>query len=132
MAVLTGTTGDVTITGSDGVTAFIFQWSADVTREIFDASSFDTANNSREKIGGPMQLVGSCQAHCAGTTPTLTDMQTDDFAGTAGFVLSPSTGETWTFKGIISGISMTVEKNGQAIITMNFESTGTIAVASSA
>lgn len=132
MALITGLTGDATIpSGEAGTEVALFRWSADVAQEIFDGTTFDDTGGSRRKIGGAHDLKGTAEGYCGDTTiPTLGKLITSGTTGTADFVLTSSTGDTYTFTGIVSNVNTVVEKvGGPVLVTMTFESSGPIVVA---
>lgn len=131
MAIQTGVRGDVTNATGDGVDAFIFQWSADFQREVFDISNFDDDTNARFKLGGMYHLVGTCQAYLDnGAPPAIADFLTEDFIPTATIVLQTFAAKTYTFKAIISNMNVAMEKRGQSIVTLSFESSEAVTAAS--
>lgn len=132
MAAITGVLGGVTIpSGAGGVTANIFEWSANTPRDIHDATTFDSDTNARTKVGGMYDLKGTCQAYMDdGGLPILTHIQTANAPPVAAFVLTAHTGKTYTFPGIISDIGNVVQKaQGLSVVTLTFESSGDIVVA---
>jgi hypothetical protein len=126
-----GVSGWVVIPGGAGGQAGLIQrWDAEVIREDFDGTVFTDGShiNARKTLGGMHHLVGSCEAIIDDAAiPVLTHMQTEDASPTAGFELN-AVGSThgYTFSGILSRISLNVERRGQARVTMNFESSGAI------
>lgn len=131
MSVITGVGGSATIpSAAGGGTITIFRWNADYQREVFDATGFSTSGNRRAKIGGMHHLVGTVEGWCdTAGVPTLGTLATDNAAATADFILQTATGDTYTFSGIIGSINVVVERVGQAIATLGFESSGAITVA---
>lgn len=129
MAYTSGVKGLCTIpVGAGGLNGFIRRWDAEIAGELFDATTWENQTNHPESIRGLHDLKGSCEAIFDGdATPVLTHMQTEDAVATAGFALY-MIGSTrgYTFAGFLSNIDITVEKRGQAIVVMSFESSGAI------
>lgn len=128
MAYTSGVGGAVTLpSGAGGQTGLIRTWNATIAQEIIDATTFSDSGNMRTKIGGMYDLKGTCEAIFDGSAvPALGTLVTADSAGTSGFVLLLSSGESYDFTGIISNIGISIEKTGQAIVTMTFESDGEV------
>ncbi len=130
MAKLTGATGSITIPdAAGGQDHLVTAWRGNLTREIHDGTTFDDAGNARRKIGGAYHITGSCDAWLDDTDPPLIGTMDDvDGAPTTGFILTATTGRTYTFDGIISDIAPSVEKVGQARVTITFESSGDVVI----
>lgn len=129
MAYTSGVKGLCTIpAGAGGLNGFIRRWDAEIAGELFDATTWENQTNHPESIRGLHDLKGSCEAIFDGdTTPVLTHMQTEDAAPVAAFALYLiSSTHGYTFAGLLSIIDITVEKRGQAVVVMSFESSGTI------
>lgn len=136
MPAITGVLGDCTIPYDDvvNVVVNIISWSAQITREVHESTSFSNRKNMRLKTGGMMHLVGTCEAHMDDSIiPILTHMQLENAAPLSGFVLQTTglnTGGTdysYDFDGIVSNIHMNVLKAaGLSTVTMSFESSGPI------
>ncbi len=132
MATLTGVGGSVTL--GEGPTLNIFEWNADIRRDVFDDSDFSSATNSREKVGGMADLVGTCRGTMAGGLtdgpPGIGTMATEHGAGSGGFFLeSEGVGnKNYKFSGILTSVQTTVLKTDRIIVTVGFESTGAVTV----
>lgn len=131
MATLTGVGGTVTL--GEGPTLNIFEWNADIRRDVFDDSDFSSTGRAREKVGGMADLVGTCRGTMAGGLtdgpPSIGEMaSTTEFEGTAGFFLeSEGVGnKNYKFKGILTSVQTTVTKTDRIIVTVGFESTGEV------
>lgn len=128
MAAITGIDGSVTIPAvAGGQTGLIYRWSADIEREIIDITSFDDSGSAKVKAGGMHQLTGSCEAYFDSTALPVIDGDSgltvaDAVATVADFELQTKTGDKYTFGGLITSIRVAVEKVGQCIVTMNFQS----------
>lgn len=125
---VTGVNGSVTIpTAAGGQTGLIYRWNGRFEREVKDVTTFDDSGNARVKRGGMMKVTGSCEAYFNGTTPAIDSGATGgvaiaDAIVQGGFVLQAATGNTYSFSGAMSSIRIATEKNGDSIVTMNFES----------
>lgn len=144
--VISGLFGTVTIPAAAGAQNIQFsQWTARLTRDIHDVTPFiitgteSQVDNAREKIGGLMHLVGSATgflmvSSTSGGAPTLGTAPNalDSAKGTplAGFFLHshrPSLAN-YKFTGIIGEIAPTVDRQGNAGVSVSFESSGAIEV----
>lgn len=132
MAYTSGVKGLCTIPaaalGNTTAVGFIRRWDAEIAGELFDATTWENLTNHPESIRGLHDLKGSCEAIFDGDdTPQVTRMQVEDALLTAGFALY-MIGSThgYTFGGIISILDITVEKRGQALVALSFESSGAI------
>lgn len=128
MSMITGVDGSATIpAGAGGTTITIFRWNADIQREVFDATGFGADSNRRVKIGGMYHLVGTAEGWLdTDGVPVLGSLITSNAAVTAGFVLQSQSTDTYTFSGIVGNINVVVERVGQAIATISFESSGAV------
>jgi len=134
---VTGVGGKVTIPdAAGGTTGFITSWRADITREVIDATTFDDLTNARTKLGGMYDLKGSCEAWFAkDDVPDIADFLIEDAEPTAVATFEligvrddavSANNKGYNFGGIISSLSINVEKVGQARVTISFESSGDI------
>jgi hypothetical protein len=129
MATLTGAGGSVTL--ADGPSINIFEWSADVRRDIFDDSNFNDAKNARTKMGGMADLAGSCRGTMkSGTTPTFGSMATEHTPPTAAFYLEADNANNTNYKFAANLTNMTIEvrKTDRIIVSVSFQSSGAVAV----
>lgn len=134
MAYTSGVKGSVTIPGAalgsgniDPV-GLIRRWDAEIAGELFDATTFENQTNHPETIRGLHDLKGSCEAIFDGANKLdLTNLQTVDQGPTAAFALYLiASTHGYTFSGIISIVDLTVERRGQALAVITFESSGAI------
>lgn len=134
MAFTSGVKGHINIpSGAGGLNGFFRQWRASIEGELFEATTWENQTNHPESIRGLHDLKGSGIAIFDGdATPVLTHMQTEDADAVANFELhlikavNPSNFTGYGFSGLLSIIDVTVEKRGQAIVVMSFESSGAI------
>ncbi|KKN19684.1 hypothetical protein LCGC14_0943280 [marine sediment metagenome] len=134
MATLTGVDGSVTL--AEGPVLNIFEWNADLRRDIFDDSDFTDATNARKKLGGMADLVGTCRGTITGAVgagggpPAIGTMATEHGVGTAGFELESqgATAKNYKFTGILTSVQTTTTKTDRIICTVAFESSGAVAV----
>jgi hypothetical protein len=127
MASLTGCAGGPSIN--------IFEWSADLRRDIYDDSDFNSATNARSKMGGMADLVGTIRGRAKeGTTPdfgTTSGMDAEHATAAANFYLVTQGGTTdsnYKFSGLLSQMRISTPKVGQIEVTANFESSGAVLV----
>lgn len=142
MAATTGVSGRVVIPLSTGggQIGLIKRFTLDIQSDIIDSTTFDSLSsgipsNARSKRRGMAHAVGTAEAWFnAGTVPRINIMKgLNAVPTTADFelYLSDDLGGTpsqkgYKFKGMMSAITVNVQKTGQAVVTMNFESSGTI------
>lgn len=134
MAYTSGVKGLCTIPGAALGTAnidpvgLIRRWDAEFAGELFDATTFENQTSHPETIRGLHDVKGSCEAIFDGANKLdLTNLQTADQAATAAFALYMiSSTHGYTFSAIISILDLTVERRGQALAVISFESSGAI------
>lgn len=132
MAYTSGVKGTITIpaaaTGSAVVTGFIRRGDITIEGEVFDVTAFENQTNHPEFIRGVHDAKGTCEAVFDGAnTLEMSDLQTEDAAPTAGFKLwCIKDTHGYQFAGMISILDITVEKRGQAVLNISYESSGTI------
>lgn len=134
---VSGTTGSVTIPAAAGgiagtpTTGLVFRWNGRFEREVKDVTTFDDSGSARVKRGGMMSVTGTCDAYFNATMPGIDSSQPvgvtsgvgdADGGGVAGFVLQAFTGRTYTFPAITRTIRHNIEKTGDSIVTMTFQS----------
>ena len=122
MAAITGTTGN--ITGSTTVIINPFRWSADWIREQHNASVFGDEWDTMTV--GLHHLSGEAEGWHDDTTAISTaNFKTDAVA----FVLTASTGRTYSFSGNFTSFEVTSATGELVRWRCSFESTATITVA---
>ena len=129
MGAISGVTGTIAIPAGMGAASalVVVSWRATITRDIFDITSFANAFNAKESMAGMYDLKGTCEGFLgsAATLYATTAFTTADQAPVTGFVLTASTGRTFTFDGLISKFSPTVDKRGMNRFSLDFESSYT-------
>lgn len=127
MAAIVGNTGTVSIQPSGGGTEQLlnlFQWGGNWVREDFDSSIFTAS--AVAITPGLHKMTGTCEGFTDDTTAlNLATALADGLD----FVLTSSTGRTYTFDGILTDISPLSEVGQLARFTASFESDGAIATA---
>lgn len=127
---LSGAKGEVTIGAGEDVLVNVFEWEADVQRDIFDDSHFDgDVHGGKTKVGGMAKLNGRCTGFArAGVTTKLATIQTPGAATGAAFVLETdnATGDGYSFTGKVFNVTPTVNKVNLIGVTFNFESLGLV------
>tara|TARA_R100000458_G_scaffold159_1_gene105 strand:- start:300 stop:695 length:396 start_codon:yes stop_codon:yes gene_type:complete len=124
MARIVGNEGTVSISGH-GITANA--WSMSVSRVVSDVTAF--GDNSSNFVGGIPTYTGSISGFmakdAASTAPALehTSFNSDDESD---IVLTAASGCTYTGKGVISGVSISTSKTGDATISFDFSFTGDV------
>jgi len=122
-----------TITPDDFI--HFFEWHATIARDLIEDSGFDQAINWKQNVGGLYDLKGTAigtlkkgvalpgldATHGAG-------VQNVTGASTGDFTLTVATGDTYTFKGIVSSWKTVVRKPDRVIVTIGFESHAAVAV----
>tara|TARA_R100000655_G_scaffold25910_1_gene53456 strand:- start:1864 stop:2259 length:396 start_codon:yes stop_codon:yes gene_type:complete len=127
MARIVGNEGNVSL-GSHGITANA--WSMSVSRVVSDVTAF--GDNSSSFVGGIPTYTGSISGYmskdAAATAPALehTSFNSDD---TCAIVLTAASGCTYTGTGVISGVSISTTKTGDATISFDFSFTGDVSEA---
>lgn len=137
MAIITGVSGTVTIPEAElgfdvgsatAINATVFVWSATMSRDIFPADVFDGSSTAKLKIGGLHQLTGTLEGFMDKVLAfDFGTMTTADHPGsTADFVLNSDASDSYTFKGLISSVTMNVTKGAVATFTCAFRSVSAI------
>lgn len=133
MAAINGTTGTISLGTAipAGLVALASRWSADLTRETADVTPFDPGaadDNARVNIGGLQTMSGTAEGFLDSAVKFVTSVFDTDGAA-AEFVLTASTGRTYTFQGIVTGFSPSAEVGVPNSWTCSFVSDGPIVVA---
>lgn len=148
MATRTGVEGTVLFPNAAALVGLppslhISEWSADLRRDVFDDSSFSSTSHARSKVGGMADLAGTCRAWAdrddhvlLGGMDTVIANVLGGLPSTADFELregvistGPETLARYTFRGIISSISIAVVKTERVAYDISFESSGAISAA---
>lgn len=134
--IISGVKGSITInTGliqfgsSSNVTSRVLRWSLSIAREEHDTTAFGISNNMRTFVGGMASFTGRCEGYLDDTESLdVTQLENEDQAA-AEFVLTATTGRTYTFNGIITGVDMGIEKGAHSSFSLTFRGSGAITVA---
>jgi len=131
MAVHTGTTGAITVipaAGSDFVAALHpNRWSLDMGMETVEATAFSPTSNARTRLPGLSAHSGSAEG-LLDSTSTWNETDTFNTPLLCGFLLTATTGQTYTFSGWITGFSPSVGVGETATWTCTFDVTGAVEV----
>lgn len=120
-----------------GTDIHIYEWHATFTRDLIEDSGFDQATNWKQNVGGMYDLKGTAIATqmVGRNSPMGADVGNvvgfEDQNATVSandFTLQTVTGDTYTFKGIISSIRTVTRKTDRVIVTIAFESHGEVTV----
>ena len=134
MAMLTGLDGNFAF--DSGFAIDINTWSADVTIETTDVSSFDAKGTGvnvgwRERI----PVMGSLTATASGflehdADPAAADVLDGAAFDTAAMIgtltLTAQSGDTWSCAAVLTGVSISVTVGSASTGSYSFESNGTI------
>lgn len=132
MATLTGVGGSVTIAEIATAAALhFFEWSLDIQRDVIDDSNFSDASNARTFIDGLYHGVGRARATAAQSQALqLGKLDVEHAQPTADFELRSQTGAVahtaYTFSGIITGLTVAVNKRDRVFYDVAFETSGDI------
>lgn len=134
MAVVSGIGGSanipdaVTSDGSTGAVAInIYKWTANVTREIYDASVFGSAVNWKTKVGGIADLQGTAEVWHDDTALAFVEDFTDLAAPAAGFTLVIGGVKKYSFTGLINSHQITdIKTGGLVVAVISFENSGAV------
>jgi len=129
---ITGKDGTVTWASGDGFVSGaidINAWSLNITQEVINSSAFgDSYTMSPTFMGGQVGATGSISGLAtdggvafdpASITGTLAQM-----------VLLTNATDKYTFDAVLSGCTTSVNRNGEATVSINFTASGQITAAS--
>lgn len=123
-ATIQGTNGACAITG---YASKINQWSANIQIKVVETTGFsDGGFRTREPV--QIFLEGSAAGtltygDAAGPAPTLSTLAS---LAPVSITLTATTGKTFTFSAVVTGISITRPVDGKADVTFNFKSAGPV------
>ena len=108
----------------------IYEWTADVSRDVHEADDWNDALNAVVHLGGAYDLKGSCKAWFHGLSPVLDDFQTIAGTPTAAFhLIRNTTGPiNYKFTGIVSAFVELFTRQGMIAVEVQFESSGEVSV----
>ena len=120
-----------------GTQIHFYEWHATFTRDLIEDSGFDAADNWKTVVGGMYDLKGTALATqmVGQESPLGADVGNvvgfEDQNATVSandFTLQAVTGDTYTFKGIVTSIRTVTRKADRIIVTVSFESHGDVTV----
>ena len=134
MAAIHGRTGDINFAGATDLDTggahklLASAWSSSIDRDVFDVTPFSPTSNARARIGGLHGMTGTVSGFLDDTVgPDLSHMTSDE--APAAFVLTSVTSRTYSFNGILSNFSPSVDVQGANTWSASFESDGPITIA---
>lgn len=126
---LAGTLGNVSF-GSETQQTEITEWNATIESDMFPDGDFGSTQYFSTETRGMYDLKGTARGLvAAGVLPALTFLP-DGALPSGAFVLTSDSGNTYSFTGVISNLSVKTPKKGLAEFTVTFESSGAISYAS--
>jgi hypothetical protein len=133
MAVITGKDGTVTFGSVNGVNSggiSVNAWTLNISRDIINISAFgDTDTEYVTNLGGQISATGSISGV---VTDGGAPFRPDALTGTeADLVLSTDGTDNYTVTAIVTGGSVSVNRNGEATCSLNFVTSGAISTPSS-
>lgn len=132
---VSGSQGAVTLpSGVMGETISVTAWEGTLNHEVFDSTPFSAKGaasaNFREKRHGLADMSGTMTGWMLDSiVPEIGTIATPNQGPTALFELitvTASTDKSYNFSGVITSMAVGVVKNGQATVTLSFESSGAI------
>ena len=129
MAIEMGFAGGVTLPAT--VSGFnddnMFEWTADVSRDVHPASDWNDALNGVVHLGGAYDLKGSCKCYFHGLSPDIALFLTAAVP-LAGFYLTRNTTGplNYKFTGLVSSFGETFNLGTLIVQVINFESSGEV------
>lgn len=105
----------------------ISKFSGTVDVDIHNVSNFTATHNSEEIIQGMHDLKCTFEAFGTGENISLDRLMEPNGVPADNVVLQLSTGKTITFSGLVSGVTVDVEKIGLYRVTGSLESSGELA-----
>ena len=134
--IISGVKGSVTIPvaalqfgASFAVNPRVIRWSMSIAREEHDTTTFNVSNNFRTFVGGMASFTGRCEGYLDGTEGLdVTQLETEDQAA-ASFVMTATTGRTYTFNALITGVDLGIDKGAHSSMSFTFRGSGPISVA---
>jgi len=133
MAIITGKDGTVVFGTVDGAVTggiSINAWTLNISRDVVNISAFSDANTQYvTNMGGQVSASGSVSGVATdGGAP----YRPDGLTGTDSAITLTTEGtDTYSFTAIITGGSVSVNRNGEATCSLNFVSSGAITTPSS-
>ena len=134
--IISGVKGSVTIPTtplaftSTAINTRVIRWSISIAREEHDTTTFNVSNNFRTFVGGMASFTGRCEGYLdSGESVNVALLEVEDQAPTATFVMTATTGRTYTFAALITGIDLGIDKGAHSALSFTFRGSSNIAVA---
>ena len=124
MARIVGNEGSVSFGGHNLVAN---AWSMSISRVVSDVTAY--GDNSTNVRGGIPTYTGSVSGFMADdSAPTLGNYSSDPWetGDTVAITLTAQAGNTWAGTGVVSGVSVSSSKTGDATISFDFTFTGDV------
>ena len=122
MARIVGNEGSVTF-GTHNITANA--WSMSISRVVSDVTAYaDTATNVRGGIPTYTGSVSGFMSYDVSTSSPELDYTNFESGDEVSIVLTAATGCTYTGNGVVSGVSVSSTKTGDATISFDFTFNG--------
>ena len=116
MAAITGVTGNVSLSGAVGL---IKSWTANIAPAEIDITSF--GNLGKARAHGVLDITGTIVATMdSGSNPVNTNWLVTGATG-ATLTLTADTGNTFSFNALIRSCDLSVDVNGSADVTYNYQ-----------
>lgn len=133
MAAVNGIKGAISFAGQSDLVAgqanalLANKWSGSYDRDVHDVTPFLPDGNARVHVGGLHSFSGTMEGFLDGSTaPSMTHMTNDEVP--AEFILTAHSGNTkkFTFNGIMSNFSPSVDAQGVNTWSASFTSSGPV------
>ena len=121
MARIVGNEGAVTI-ATHNITANA--WSMTISRVVNDVTAF--GDNSSQFRGGVPTYTGSLSGFMDSSSAPALGYANFETGDTVAIVLTAQAGNTWSGNGVVSGVSISSSKTGDATISFDFSFTGDV------
>ena len=135
MAAVNGIKGNISFAGQSDLTGgsgahqiLANKWSGSIDRDVHDVTPFDPASTARVHIGGLHSMSGTMEGFLDSSTGADISHMTADEAPAA-FLMTATTGRTYSFNGILSNWSPSVDAQGVNTWSASFTSSGAITIA---
>ena len=117
MAAISGTNGNVSLAGAVGL---IKSWTANVAPSEIDISAFGSVG--KQRMHGILDITGTIVATMDnGSSPLSSSAWFVQSAAGATATLTAETGNTLAFNALIRSADISVDVNGEATVTYNYQ-----------
>ena len=117
MAAISGTTGNVSLAGAVGL---IKSWTANVAPAEIDITAFGSVG--KQRLNGILDITGTIVATMDnGSSPVSTSSWFVVSNSGATATLTAETGNTLAFNALIRSADISVDVNGEATVTYNYQ-----------